>query len=350
MSSLHAEAEQAAHQALAAYAIAPTAISPLTAGLINTTWEVTTPSSTRFVLQRLHPTFPPEVNLNLECVTRHLADKGLPTPRLCATPDGDWWVMQGSAVWRLLTFMPGHSFATLPDLAHAHTAGRLLGAFHAALADFTAPLPYSRAPVHEPARHQAALQDALARHTDHRWARAVGTLATEATDRLATLPAVAMTPRRLIHGDPKLSNLRFDTQTTSGCLVDLDTLVRAPLAYELGDALRSWCNPHAEDAAETRVELSILEAALTGYAQATRHYLLPEEASSIVTATEAVYLELAMRFAADVLHEAYFGWDPARFATRGDHNLQRARNQLACARLLAAQRPAAEQIVRRLFA
>ena len=43
------------------------------------------------------------------------------------------------------------------------------------------------------------------------------------------------------------------------------------------------------------------------------------------------------RFAADALDERYFGWDPARYARRGDHNLARAANQLAAARDLLRQ-------------
>ena len=52
-----------------------------------------------------------------------------------------------------------------------------------------------------------------------------------------------------MHGDPKISNLMFARDSDRGlCLIDLDTLGPMPIALELGDALRSWCNPAAEDA------------------------------------------------------------------------------------------------------
>jgi hypothetical protein len=70
-----------------------------------------------------------------------------------------------------------------------------------------------------------------------------------------------------------------------------------------------------------------------------------EEASSIVDGTIVIFLELAARFAADALNEAYFGWSPERFASRGDHHLARARNQLAAARDLDRQRAAAGALV-----
>jgi hypothetical protein len=42
---------------------------------------------------------------------------------------------------------------------------------------------------------------------------------------------------------------------------------------------------------------------------------------------EWVSLELAARFAPTPCFESYFGWDPARFPGRGEHNLVRARGQ-----------------------
>ena len=148
-----------------------------------------------------------------------------------------------------------------------------------------------------------------------------------------------------MHGDPKISNLLFAADGGGICLVDLDTLARGPLVPELGDAFRSWCNPGPEDAPEAAFSLPFFAAALAGYATHARAFITAPERSAIVEGTLAIYLELAARFAADALNEAYFGWSPERFASRGDHNLARARNQLAAARDLAGQRTAAEAVV-----
>ncbi len=349
MSSIHADAESLAREVLAEYAITPRALRALTSGLINTTWQVVTETGEQLILQRLHHSLPPEVNLNLERITRYLAEQDRITPRLLPTPRGQWWVTKAHANWRMLTYIGGMSFATVPDLAHATTAGRMLGDFHTALADYHEPLPCVRAPVHEPARHRQWLTATLTRHTSHRLHDEVTVLTDEIDTARAAISEVATVPLRLVHGDPKLSNLRFGPHASARCLLDLDTLTYAPLAYELGDALRSWCNPQAEDASSATFDLPIFEAALEGYARATQDYLLPTEAASIVSATETIQLELASRFAADALNESYFGWDAARFATRGEHNLRRARNQLACAQLLRQQRALATQIVARVF-
>ncbi len=38
-----------------------------------------------------------------------------------------------------------------------------------------------------------------------------------------------------------------------------------PLALELGDAMRSWCNPFPEDSSSSLFNLELYEAALDGY-------------------------------------------------------------------------------------
>ncbi len=57
--------------------------------------------------------------------------------------------------------------------------------------------------------------------------------------------------------------------------------------------------------------------------------LAPGERESLALGLERIALELAARFATDALEERYFAWDPARFASRGEHDLLRARGQLS---------------------
>jgi len=342
-------AEDALPAVLAHYGIPLLNPVRLTGGLINSTWRLSGPEGPAFVLQRLHPSFPGEVNLNFACVTDYLAARGHLVPRLIATRNGAWWVEHDGGVWRLMTFVDGVSHATLPDLAHARTGGAMLGGFHAALREFEGPLPYQRPAVHEPARHRAFLLETLARRSDHPLHATVTALAEAILSALAQEAALPAMPPRFLHGDPKLSNLLFGRDGSPRCLVDLDTLTSAALPFELGDALRSWCNRQAADAPSAEFDLEIFAAALEGYAEAAEGLLLPEEKAAVVSATVTIQLELAMRFAADALNESYFGWDPARFASRGEHNLLRARNQITCARLLSARRTEAEQTVTRIF-
>lgn len=342
--------EAQARAALAHYGLDDARLDVLGGGLINLSLQVDAPDGRRCVLQALHPVFDPAVNLNLDCVTRELARVGMTTPLLLRTLAGAPWVTVDGRHWRLLSHVDGRSVDAIAEPALAREAGRLLARFHRALAGFDAPLPHQRPPVHEPRRHFAALAEARARHPGHRHAAAVGALAAEIDALFAGLPALPGAPLRLVHGDPKISNLLFDAAGRGLCLVDLDTLARAPLCFELGDAFRSWCNPGPEDAAAPAFSGELFLAALAGYAAVGRDFMTAAEGASVVAATAAVYLELTARFAADALDERYFGWDPARYASRGDHNLARATNQLAAARDLLRQRAALAREAARILA
>ena len=123
-------------------------------------------------------------------------------------------------------------------------------------------------------------------------------------------------------------------------MIDLDTVGRGYLAYELGDALRSWCNPDGEDQATARVDAAAFSAVMRGYARACPADVGTDELASALDGLETVSAELASRFAADAIVDSYWGWDPTRFASRRDHNLLRARGQLALSLSVRANRAA----------
>jgi len=153
----------------------------------------------------------------------------------------------------------------------------------------------------------------------------------------ASLPALPQTPDRAVHGDPKISNVLFDAETGKAvCLIDLDTLSRMPLALELGDALRSWCNPAGEDSATATLNTVLYRSALSGYAPEAKIFITEAEWRGFPAATLRITVELAARFCADALEERYFGWDQKRFGSASAHNRARAAAQLHLAESIAA--------------
>jgi Ser/Thr protein kinase RdoA (MazF antagonist) len=225
---------------IAAFGLEPESVTPLAGGLINASFRARRAGGEAVVLQRVNPIFPAVVNDDIDAVTRHLGARGLSTPQLLRTQTGHTCLVAADGVWRLLSYIAGATHQALADASQAHEAGRVLGGFHAALADFDTPLGNRRPPVHELARHLGHLQQTLKRQTGHRQHAAVTALATEIfalADAIGPLPAM---PDRLVHGDPKISNIIF-AGDRAVCLVDLDTIGRFPAPLELGDALRSWC-------------------------------------------------------------------------------------------------------------
>ena len=110
------------------------------------------------------------------------------------------------------------------------------------------------------------------------------------------------------------------------------------MAFELGDAMRSWCNPHGEDAGQRALRSGDLRRRDSRVSQRGRALSRADERRSIVIGLETVCIELAARFAVDAFDDRYFGWDPARFPSRRAHNLVRARGQLALGLQVRARR------------
>ncbi len=297
-------------------------------GLINQTFLVDGRQG-QVVLQRLHPVFAGTVNEDIEAVTAHLERKGLTTPRPVRCDDGALWV-QDERPWRALTCIAGQSFDRVPSPALAREAGRQVAAFHVAVADLQHDYRHVRVGVHDTPRHLARLSEALARHAGHRLFAQVEPLARELLAAAAALPDLSRLPLRHTHGDLKISNLLF-SGGRAVCLIDLDTLGRMIWPFELGDAMRSWCNPNGEDVRDATIDRAVFAEALGGYGEVARPagLLSREEGLALVDGLSTICLELAARFLADALDESYFGWDPARFLGRGEHNLLRARGQWA---------------------
>ncbi|MGI9291569.1 MAG: phosphotransferase enzyme family protein [Gammaproteobacteria bacterium] len=323
---------------------------PFGTGLINETYLVTAADSQQFILQGLNPVFEPEVNIDIDRLTRHLAESGRVTQRLVATVDKKLWATEASRAWRLSSFVPGVCFNMLTSEAQAREAGALLGNFHSAVQNLQMDLHTERLGVHDTQRHLRALEQALNDCKSHRYFADIEPLAQSVLEVASSLPQLPSLPDRLVHGDPKISNLVFDESSGQGiCMIDLDTISHMPLPLEMGDAFRSWCNPRGEDTQESRFRLDFFAAAIEGYADQARTFVLQDEWQSFVTAARIIMVELATRFTTDALKENYFGWNEKHFPDRSTHNQVRAAGQLELFRSLSSQAGAAESIVETAF-
>ncbi len=329
--------------ALAAWTLTADAVTPITGGHINQTFLVRAPRG-RLVLQRLSPIFGVEVNTDIQAITGQLERAGLPTPRLLPTAAGALWHTDGEGhVWRLMTFIPGHTVERADSADRCRQAGELLGRFHRALWRCDHVFGHRRPGVHDTPRHLAALERALADHAAHRCLAEVAPVARRILAAANRLDLEADLPARVVHGDPKITNVIFDDAGRAVCLVDLDTIARMPLHLELGDALRSWGSPLGEEV-EGRPKMAYLEAALTGYAAAVGELPTDRERAAIPAAPQLIAVELAARFCADALAESYFGWDPERYESASAHNLARAQSQIFLAEALAERTADLERI------
>jgi Ser/Thr protein kinase RdoA (MazF antagonist) len=307
-------------------------VTRITSGLINDTFAL----GDDFVLQRLNDIFRPEVNIDIEALTHHLRAAGVPVPRLSPCALGTTWVhVQGppplAGTWRVMTRIHGATHNRLTSTEMARSAGSMLGRFHGAMLDVDHTFAFSRPGAHDTSAHMSHLERVLESHTGHRLRDDVAALADallEAWSRWGVPPEL---PSRICHGDPKVSNLIFDSSGEVAGVIDLDTMAWMSLDIELGDAMRSWCNTGSENTRAPSFDTKIFANAMAGYLGQTHNWITAQEVAAVVPGTQRICLELAARFAADALTESYFGWDPAVAPTRGEHNLLRAQGQLALA-------------------
>ena len=326
------------------YGILQTSITPLEIGLINRTWLVTD-NHHQYILQQVNPMFPADIHQDIDAITSYLFEQGLTTPRLIRTLDKRLYCEIDSRIWRMFDYLDGMTVNSVDKPAIAFEAGFVLARFHRALLNLDYQFRNQRSGVHDTQRHLQVLRTALETRQNHARYKDIQPLAIEileTANRLTPLPELAL---RKVHGDPKINNFLFERQTGLGiCMIDFDTLGNMALPLELGDAMRSWCNPAGENSAEASFSIENFSAGLQGYSSGGEAFITPEEWTSILPATKLIYIELAARFCADAFNEDYFSWDSSRFSSHSEHSQVRAVSQMNAYKSLVRQMGEAERM------
>jgi Ser/Thr protein kinase RdoA (MazF antagonist) len=354
-------------------------VRPYGSGNVNDTFLVTVedghpplpqeaPGESHFILQRLNTEVfrrPELVMGNLDIVTKHvrrrLQHQPLPhgrrfeLPRVLLTPDARDHVHDAAgSYWRALTFIDyAQTFDIIQDQDHGREVGYALGLFHHLLAD----LPAGRLADTLPGFH---LTPGYLQHYDE--FLAAGTVPRSAEvahclrfieDRRAQAFVLeeakeqGKLKERVMHGDPKVNNVMLDTGTRQAvALVDLDTVKPGLVHYDLGDCLRSCCNPLGEETGnweEVRFEPDLAHAILAGYLPWGRKFLTPGDYEYLYEAVRVLAFELGLRFFTDYLAgNVYFK------AKHQEHNLARALVQFQLTAGIEAQAGAIRAIIRDL--
>jgi Ser/Thr protein kinase RdoA (MazF antagonist) len=327
-----AESEARLNAALECYPqLGSPRVNRIQRGLIHDTWRVDDEDDGQsYVLQQLNPIFALGVHENIEAVTARLAERGVETPRLCRTREGALYadLQEEGGRYRLMTFVEGAVEDVCPSPEHAADAAGLVARFHSALDD----LPHDFAPLgfafHDTDRYFAALDRAVDTRNDHPMHAEAVALARRLHEIRADWEPLGDVPDRVVHLDLKFNNILF-RDGRACCLIDLDTLSRAPMWVELGDAWRSWCNRRREHEAGAELDTEIFEASAAAWLGAVELDLGAAEVDSLAHAIERISAELAVRFVTDILEESYFAWNADLFGSAAEHNLGRARGQLS---------------------
>jgi len=129
-------------------------------------------------------------------------------------------------------------------------------------------------------------------------------------------------------------------------MVDLDTVKPGLVHYDIGDCLRSGCNPLGEETEHceaVRFEPELGRAILKGYLSQARDFLTGGDYDYLYDAIRLLAFELGLRFFTDYLAgNVYFK------ARRREHNLARALVQFKLTESIEFQAGALDAIIRDL--
>jgi Ser/Thr protein kinase RdoA (MazF antagonist) len=304
--------------------------------------------------------FPPSLALPHEGRGKHdataaRASRRWEVPRLLLTKDAhDHWIDPGGSFWRAISFIEAaRSFDTIQDAQHAREVGIALGMFHGLIAD----LPIERLAdtlegFHITPRYLCHFDEALTkcganhsseveyglRFVNQRRAWAHVLEQAKAQGRLKLRP---------IHGDPKVNNVMIDTDTGQAVgIIDLDTVKPGLVHYDIGDCLRSCCNPLGEESEHweaVRFEPDLCQIILTGYLSRAREFLTAGDFEYLFDAIRLIAFELGLRFFTDYLEgNVYFK------IRHPEHNLARALVQFKLTASIEAQEAAIRTIIQDL--
>jgi Ser/Thr protein kinase RdoA (MazF antagonist) len=153
--------------------------------------------------------------------------------------------------------------------------------------------------------------------------------------------------RRPIHGDPKINNVMLDERSGRAVgLIDLDTVKPGLVHYDIGDCLRSCCNPLGEETLQVemvRFDLNLCRAILEGYLTIGRSFLSEQDYRYLPDCIRLIPFELGLRFLTDYLDgDRYFHTE------RPSHNLDRALVQFALTQSIEAQGDDLQLMIREL--
>lgn len=320
-------------------------VETLGEGFINDTFIVSLKEkdSPRYILQRKNTNIfkdIPGMMQNIYLVTNHLKNKiisrgGNPDREsltVVPTKDGNLYYRLGGEYWCSTLFIEDsicYSLANTPKLAEQ--GGKGIGMFQEMLSDFDKPLTDTLPGFHNIKFRFAQWDSSIAKDAAGRVSSVkkeiaeIERLRSEMLDFYRLIENGTI-PLRVTHNDTKIANILFDKNDNVLCMIDLDTVLRAPCLYDFGDSIRSYANTGAEDDPNLdNVSMSreMYDVFLKGYLSEAGKFLTDIEKEYLPFSAKYITFEQVLRFLMD-----YIDGDVYYKIKYPEHNLVRTRAQI----------------------
>ena len=313
-------------------------------GNINDTYLVSTDADSteekHFVLQRINTHVfkqPKLIMQNMRAFTDHMRRRAREEghhwvmPRVISACDGqDFFVDADGNFWRAISYVYGtRSFETIKDVRLAYEVGYALGTFQYLINDLPiGKLADTLEGFHITPRYlknfdRAFSQNGFKSSAEVKYCLKFVEQRREFGHVLERAREQGRLQLRPVHGDPKVNNVMIEESTGHAIsLVDLDTVKPGLIHYDIGDCMRSGCNPRGEETElweAVEFDPEIGAAILEGYLSQARHFLTTEDYKYLFDSIRLLTFELGVRFFTDYLAgNVYFK------VKHPQHNLRRA--------------------------
>ena len=290
---------------------------------------------------------------NIDKVTEHIRAKkpGQLALHFHHTADRKTYVVDGNNFWRMTNYVPSVTFNAVTDLDILRNAGMAFGEFQMDLADFDITELIETIPgFHNTRQRYETFQTAVQENKAGRAAQVQEEIdfllsVQDKACKLTDLQMAGKLPLRVTHNDTKINNVLFHPESNDAMIViDLDTVMPGLMGHDFGDAIRFAANFVEEDCREydkVGVNLEVFRAFAEGFLSKTAKTMTETEADTLALSCFVLTAELATRFLADYLDgDLYFN------IKYPDHNLVRARCQIALAKDMLKHMDEMEKIIR----
>ena len=341
-------------------------------GNINDTYLVTVDpeAQDQFILQRINThvfTRPKLIIENLRVYAKHVDQKlgqngqsrrRWDVPHVRPTSQGDNYHIDANGLfWRAITYVNhSRSYDTVQSANHAREVGFAMGKFHSLVSDLDATQMHDTLVGFHIMPHYLRLYDeVIACDSQGRGpqggaspeVRYCHQMIAERRDWAAILEDAKESgrlPVRTIHGDPKINNIMISDETGQAVsMIDLDTVKPGLVHYDIGDCLRSSCNPLGEDTLDfnnIHFETDLARAILEGYLSEANRFLTEQDYDYMFDAIRLMTFELGVRFFQDYLAgNVYFK------VRHPEHSLHRAIVQFKLTESIEAQENTLRKII-----
>lgn len=339
----------------------------ITMGHINTTYRVyffRNGEEKDYILQKLNTYVfknPVEVMSNISSVTEYIRAKiklgGVSAKRYVLhysknVEDGNYYIIgENGEFWRVCRYIDDSvTFNETDNIKVFEESGKAFGAFQLHLADYPVTNLHIAIPhFHNTVNRYEIFKESVERNESGRADLVKAEIEDylsfeEIATRMYKMQKRGELPLKVTHNDTKLNNVLFDDKTFQNlAVVDLDTVMPGLVAFDFGDAIRFGANTCAEDeqdVSKVKIDMKKYEAFTKGFVQTVGKTLTKNEISTLALGALTMTVECGVRFLTD-----YIDGDKYFKVAHKEHNLDRARCQLALAKDILSRLDEMQQIV-----